>query len=111
MEKELRFYLLLLDIVKYEGDFSMFCPKLPQEAKGTLKIVEFKEVTHANIVFVKYDVIATMSTDNLEKLEEFVSESVRNIPNFLVTSTIINSREYKTNAVLKVNILFSVRLF
>jgi DNA-binding Lrp family transcriptional regulator len=76
----------------------MFCPKLPQEAKGTLKkIVEFKEVTRANIVFVEYDVIATMSTDNLEKLEEFVSESIRNVPNFLVTSTKINSGEYKTN--------------
>jgi DNA-binding Lrp family transcriptional regulator len=69
----------------------MFCPKLPQEAKGTMKkIVEFKEVARANIVFVEYDVIATMSTDNLEKLEEFVSESMRNVPNFLVTSIIIN---------------------
>jgi hypothetical protein len=36
----------------------MFCPKLPQEAKGTMKkIVEFKEVARANIVFVEYDVI------------------------------------------------------
>jgi hypothetical protein len=42
---------------------------LLQEAKGTLpKIVEFKEVTRADIVFGEYDVIATMSTDNLELL-------------------------------------------
>jgi DNA-binding Lrp family transcriptional regulator len=36
-----------------------------------------------------------MSTDNLEKLEEFVSESIRKVPNFIVTSTIIISKEYK----------------
>ena len=71
----------------------MFCSKLLQEAK---KLVEFKEVKRADIVFVESDVIATMSTDNLEKLEEFVSESIRKVPNFLVTSTIIISREYKT---------------
>jgi DNA-binding Lrp family transcriptional regulator len=80
----------------------MFCSKLPQEPKMTLqknylkKLLEFKEVTRAYIVFGEYDVIATMSTDNLEKLEEFVSESIRNLPNFLVTSTMIISREYKT---------------
>jgi DNA-binding Lrp family transcriptional regulator len=36
-----------------------------------------------------------MSTDNLEQLEEFVSESIRNIPKVLVTSTMNISREYK----------------
>jgi DNA-binding Lrp family transcriptional regulator len=37
-----------------------------------------------------------MSTANLEKLEEFVSESIRSVPNVLVTSTMIISREYKS---------------
>jgi len=36
-----------------------------------------------------------MSTNNLEKLEEFVSESIRTVSNVLVTSTMIISREYK----------------
>ena len=60
------------------------------------KLVEFKEVTRADIVFGEYDVIATMLTANLEKLEEFVSESISNVPNVLVTSTMIISREYKS---------------
>jgi DNA-binding Lrp family transcriptional regulator len=60
------------------------------------KLVEFKEVTHADIVFGEYNVIATMPKDNLVKLEEFVSESIRNVPNILVTSTVIISREYKS---------------
>jgi hypothetical protein len=42
------------------------------------KLVEFDEVVQADIV-----------------LEEFVSEKVRNVPDVLVTSTMIISREYR----------------
>jgi DNA-binding Lrp family transcriptional regulator len=59
------------------------------------KLVEFGEVNQADIVFGEYDVIARLTTPDLEKLEEFVSQSIRNVPNVLVTSTMIISREYK----------------
>ena len=42
------------------------------------KLVEFDEIIQADIIF-----------------EAFVSEKVRNVPNVLVTSTMIISREYK----------------
>jgi DNA-binding Lrp family transcriptional regulator len=45
-------------------------------------------------MFGEYVVIARLTTPDLEKLEEFVSQSVRNVPNVLVTSTMIISREY-----------------
>jgi DNA-binding Lrp family transcriptional regulator len=63
--------------------------------RDVTKIVEFKEVKRADIVFCEYDVIATILTDNLERLEDFVSESFRNVPNVLVNSTMIISRENK----------------
>lgn len=50
---------------------------------------------HADIVFGEYDVIAKMCTQSLDSLETFVSENVRSVPNVLVTSTMIISREYK----------------
>jgi DNA-binding Lrp family transcriptional regulator len=59
------------------------------------KLIEFGEVNQADIVFGEYDVIARLTTPDLEKLEEFVSQSIRNVPNVLVTSTMIISREYK----------------
>ena len=59
------------------------------------KLIEFAEVVQADIVFGEYDVIARVTIDDLEKLEEFVSQSIRNVPNVLVTSTMIISREYK----------------
>lgn len=59
------------------------------------KLIEFEEVMQADIIFGEYDVIAKMITGDLGKLEEFVSERIRTVPNVLVTSTMIISREYK----------------
>jgi DNA-binding Lrp family transcriptional regulator len=59
------------------------------------KLVEFDEVIQADIIFGEYDVVAKMETENLDVLEGFLSEKVRTVPNVLVTSTMIISREYK----------------
>ena len=59
------------------------------------KLTEFAEVVQADIIFGEYDVIARVTIDDLEKLEEFFSQSIRNVSNVLVTSTMIISREYK----------------
>jgi DNA-binding Lrp family transcriptional regulator len=58
-------------------------------------MIEFEEVMHADVVFGEYDVIARLEIDNLEKLEDFVSQRIRSVPNVLVTSTMIISKEYK----------------
>jgi DNA-binding Lrp family transcriptional regulator len=65
------------------------------EREVSQKIVEFPEVLQADIIFGEYDVIAKISTKDLNTLETFVSEKVRSVPNVLVTSTMIISREYK----------------
>jgi DNA-binding Lrp family transcriptional regulator len=49
---------------------------------------------YADVVFGEYDVVARMTTDDLDKLEDFVSQRIRTIPNVLVTSTMIISREF-----------------
>ncbi len=49
----------------------------------------------ADVVFGEYDVIAKMLTKDLDELEDFVSDHVRNVPNVLITSTMIISHEYK----------------
>jgi DNA-binding Lrp family transcriptional regulator len=59
------------------------------------KLIEFDEVVHADIIFGEYDVISKVETPELFNLEEFISLKVRNVPNVLVTSTMIVSREYK----------------
>ena len=59
------------------------------------KLVGFDEIIQADIVFGEYDVLAKIETEDLAMLEEFVSQKVRNVPNVLVTSTMIISREYR----------------
>ncbi len=59
------------------------------------KLVEFDEVLHADIIFGEYDVVAKVETQDLSTLEDFVSDKIRIVPNVLVTSTMIVSREYK----------------
>jgi len=65
------------------------------EREVAQKLVNHEEVLQADIVFGEYDVIAKLTTIDLDTLENFVSEKVRNVPNVLVTSTMIISREYK----------------
>jgi DNA-binding Lrp family transcriptional regulator len=65
------------------------------EREVAQKLIEFEEVTQSDILFGEYDVIARVSTEDLDKLEEFVSEKIRTVQNVLVTSTMIISREYK----------------
>ncbi len=65
------------------------------EREVAQKLIEFDEVQQADIIFGEYDVVAKMLTTDLDALESFVSEKVRTVPNVLVTSTMIISREYK----------------
>ncbi|HJW65205.1 MAG TPA: Lrp/AsnC ligand binding domain-containing protein [Candidatus Bathyarchaeia archaeon] len=65
------------------------------EREVAQKLIEFEEVRQADIIFGEYDVIAKLSTKDLDTLENFVSEKVRNVANVLVTSTMIISREYR----------------
>ncbi len=65
------------------------------EREVAQKMIEFEEVMEADVVFGEYDVIARMATSDLEKFQDFVSDKVRTVPNVLVTSTMIISREYK----------------
>ena len=68
------------------------------EREVAQKLIEFDEVMEASIVFGEYDVVAKLVTKDLDQLEDFVSDHVRNVPNVLVTSTMIISREYKARS-------------
>ena len=73
----------------------MFKVSSGTEREVAQKLIEFNEVMEAAVVFGEYDVVAKMITKDLDTLEDFVSDHVRNVPNVLVTSTMIISREYK----------------
>jgi DNA-binding Lrp family transcriptional regulator len=78
--------------------YVMFKVSSGTEREVAQKLIEFEEVMQADIVFGEYDVIAKMMTKDLEGLEDFVSDHVRNVSNVLVTSTMIISRGYKAKS-------------
>ena len=59
------------------------------------KIISFNEVMQADIIFGEYDVIAKISAPDLDALEDFLSQKIRNVPSVILTSTMIRGREYK----------------
>jgi DNA-binding Lrp family transcriptional regulator len=59
------------------------------------KIVTFDEVLEADVIFGEYDVIAKMSAPDLDALEDFLSQKLRNVPSIVLTSTMLVGREYK----------------
>jgi len=59
------------------------------------KIISFDEVMQADIIFGEYDVITKISAPDLDALEDFLSQKIRNVPSVILTSTMIIGREYK----------------
>jgi len=59
------------------------------------KIVTFDEVIEADIIFGEYDVITKISAPDLDALENFLSQKLRNVPSVILTSTMLVGREYK----------------
>ena len=53
------------------------------EREVAQKMIEFNEVMQADIVFGEYDVIARITTADLGKLQDFVSDKVRTYITFL----------------------------
>jgi len=62
------------------------------------KIVEFDEVLDVSIIYGEFDIIAKVKVDELETLENFLSENLRSMPSIMLTSTMIVAREYKGKA-------------
>jgi len=58
------------------------------------RISEFDEVLDASIIYGEFDLIVKVSVNELDSLETFLSENIRNIPSIILTSTMIVAREY-----------------
>ncbi len=78
--------------------YVMFKVSSGTEREVAQKLIEFDEVIHADIIFGEYDVVAKVMTNDLAALEDFISDHIRNVPNILVTSTMIISREFKAKS-------------
>ena len=54
-----------------------------------------KEVVEVNELYGEYDVIIKVQVDDLTKLDKFLTEKLRAIPNVYLTSTMIVANQFK----------------
>jgi len=59
------------------------------------EIADFDEVIEVSMVYGEYDIIAKVALEELEMLEPFVTEKIRNMPSVILPFTMIVAREYK----------------
>jgi DNA-binding Lrp family transcriptional regulator len=64
------------------------------EREVAQKISNFEEVMVASIVYGEYDVVAKVCVKDMQALDRFLSEEMRNVPGVVLTSTMIIAREY-----------------
>ena len=67
------------------------------EGEVTKKIAEYEEVESVSIVYGEYDLIAKVRVKDLDDLDDFLTNKVRSLPQILLTTTMIVSKEYKRN--------------
>jgi len=69
--------------------FVLITAKPGAEASLVERLRSFDEVQNAWPVYGEYDVISLVSVDNLRKLDSFVTENIRQMPEVQFTSTMI----------------------
>ena len=65
------------------------------EKESCKKIIELDRVLEASIIFGEYDLMAKVKVENLQELEDFLTEDIRSIPSIILTSTMVVARQYK----------------
>lgn len=67
------------------------------EGEVAKKMAEYEEVESVSIVYGEYDLIAKVRVKDLDDLDDFLTNKVRSLPQILLTTTMIVSKEYKRN--------------
>lgn len=59
------------------------------------RLVEFKEVEEVSTIYGQYDALIKVGTDDMNHLDSFILNELREISNITLTATMIISKEYK----------------
>ena len=67
----------------------------PGTEKGVLeKIAYFDEVTKVSMMYGEYDALLQIKTDNLDQLNEFLTDKLRVLPDIFQTATLIVAKTH-----------------
>lgn len=67
----------------------------PGSEKNILqKVSYFREVTKVNMTYGEYDALVLVETDNLDELNEFLTDKLRVLPDIFQTATLIVAKSH-----------------
>jgi len=61
------------------------------------KVTHFNEVTRVSMMYGEYDAIIKVCTENLDELNQFLTDKLRVLPDIFQTATLIVAKTHSSN--------------
>ena len=59
------------------------------------KLTKYQEVEEVAVIYGEYDAIIKVKTENMKTLDNFITETLRALPNIFLTATMLIAKQYK----------------
>jgi len=75
--------------------YIMMNVKTGTEEEVCKNLLTYEEVDEVATIYGEYDAIAKVHADDMNQLDTFIVEKLRNIPNIFLTATMLIAKEFK----------------
>ena len=58
-------------------------------------LTTYQEVEEVAVIYGEYDAIIKVKTNNMKTLDNFITETLRALPNIFLTATMLIAKQYK----------------
>jgi DNA-binding Lrp family transcriptional regulator len=59
------------------------------------KLAKYQEVEEVAVIYGEYDAIIKVKTENMKTLDNFITETLRALPNIFLTATMLIAKQFK----------------
>jgi len=59
------------------------------------RLTTYQEVEEVAVIYGEYDAIIKVKTNNMKTLDNFITETLRALPNIFLTATMLIAKQYK----------------
>ena len=59
------------------------------------QLTKYQEVEEVAVIYGEYDALIKVKTDNMKTLDNFITETLRALPNIFLTATMLIAKQYK----------------
>ncbi|MFP3951629.1 MAG: Lrp/AsnC family transcriptional regulator [Candidatus Bathyarchaeia archaeon] len=74
--------------------YIMMNVKTGTEEEVCKNLLKYEEVDEVATIYGEYDAIAKVHADDMNQLDSFIVEKLRNIPNIFLTATMLIAKEF-----------------